>query len=101
MFEDFHKGRLDIFSLNFAMVTLIPKEVDATSMKKFRHIRLLDYSFKIFTKVLTNRPTTVLQRLIASNHSAFLKGRFILESAFFFEELDGKCSYKQKSRVKC
>jgi hypothetical protein len=36
MFKDFHDGKLDIFRLNFAILTLIPKEPDASSMKKFR-----------------------------------------------------------------
>ena len=87
MFNDFHKGELDIHRLNFAMLSLIPKEPDATSMKKFRPISLLNCSFKIFTKVLTNKLTRILQRLIASNQSAFLKGRYILESVVTAHEV--------------
>ncbi|XP_073359806.1 uncharacterized protein [Aegilops tauschii subsp. strangulata] len=34
MFDDFHKGNLDIYRLNFAMLTLIPKEKDATNMEE-------------------------------------------------------------------
>lgn len=69
------------------MITLIPKEPDASSMKKFRPISLLNCSFKIFTKVLTNRLAKVLQRLIARNQSAFLKGRYILESVVTTHEV--------------
>ena len=61
MFSDFHRGELSIHRLNFAMLTLIPKEADASSMKKFRPISLLNCSFKIFTKVLTNRLSKILQ----------------------------------------
>jgi hypothetical protein len=34
LFEDFHKGRLDIYRLNFALITIIPKEQDARTMNK-------------------------------------------------------------------
>jgi hypothetical protein len=55
MFDDWFEDRLDIYRLNFAMITLIPKEEDARSMKKFRPISLVNCSFKIFTKAVTNR----------------------------------------------
>ena len=38
MFADFHSSKLDIFWLNFVMLTLILKEPDASVMTKFRHI---------------------------------------------------------------
>src|SRR3954468_24208392 len=87
MFEDFYKGDLDIYRLNFAMLARIPKEPEATSIRKFRPISLLNCSFKIFTKVLTNRLNDILNRLISSNQSAFLKGRFILESVVTAHEI--------------
>jgi hypothetical protein len=65
LFEDWFEGDLDIFRLNFAMITLIPKENDAREMRKFRPISLLNCSFKIFTKVLTNRFSRILDRLIS------------------------------------
>ena len=49
MFEDFHKGQLDLHRLNCALVTLIPKVGDASNMKQFRPISLLNCSFKIFS----------------------------------------------------
>jgi hypothetical protein len=54
MFNAWHEDKLDLFRLNFAMITLIPKENEARSMRKFRPIGLLNCSFNIFTKVLTN-----------------------------------------------
>jgi hypothetical protein len=67
LFEDFHKGNLDLSRLNFALVTLIPKVGDATNIKQFRPISLLNCSFKIFSKLLTLRLTTVVQRIVAPN----------------------------------
>jgi hypothetical protein len=80
VFEDFHKGELDIYRLNFALITIIPKENEARTMNKFRPIGLLNCSYKIFTKVLTSRIGGVIDRLISSNQTTFIKGRFILES---------------------
>jgi hypothetical protein len=48
LFEDWFNGDLDIFRLNFAMITLIPKENDAREMRKFRPISLLNCSFNFF-----------------------------------------------------
>jgi hypothetical protein len=87
LFEDWFEGDLDTFRLNFAMITLTPKENDAREMKKFRPISLLNCSFKIFTKVLTNRIAKILNRLISFQQSAFIKGRFILESVVTAHEI--------------
>ena len=42
LFNDFHRGDLDLKRLNFALVTLIPKVEEATNMKQFRPISLLN-----------------------------------------------------------
>jgi hypothetical protein len=87
LFNDFHRGDLDLFRLNFAMITLIPKVADARDMKNFRPISLINYSFKIFSKVLTNRLALVADRLVDTNQSAFIKGRYILESVVIAHEV--------------
>jgi hypothetical protein len=69
------------------MITLIPKENDAREMKKFRPISLLNCSFNFFSKVLTNRIAKILNRLISFQQSAFIKGRFILESVVTAHEI--------------
>jgi hypothetical protein len=48
-------------------------------MNKFWSISLLNYSYKIFTKVLANRIERVIDRLICSNQTTFIKGRYILK----------------------
>jgi hypothetical protein len=47
------------------MITLIPKEEGARSMKKFRPISLINCSFKIFSKALTPRLGKIIDTLIA------------------------------------
>jgi hypothetical protein len=52
MFVDFQQGSLDLKRLKFALVTLIPKVNEASNMKQFRPISLINYSFKMFAKLL-------------------------------------------------
>ena len=85
--NSFGKGQLDLDRLNYGMITLIPKEPEAKILKKFRPISLLNCSFKIFAKMLNNRLVVVADRLIASNQTAFIKGRYILESVVAAHEI--------------
>jgi hypothetical protein len=80
MFSDFHRGRLDLFRLNFAVLTLIPKIENASDMKNFRPISLLYCSFKIFSKLVTSRMERICQGIITKEQSAFIRGRYILKS---------------------
>jgi hypothetical protein len=69
-------------------------------MNKFRPISLLNCSYKIFTKVLTNKIGLVAYRLIASNQTSFIKGRYILESVVTAHEiLHDMHSSKQKGYI--
>jgi hypothetical protein len=59
------------------MVILIPKEDNANILKKFRPISLINYSFKVFAKALNNRLEVISDRLLASNQTVFVKGKYI------------------------
>jgi hypothetical protein len=81
IFKGFEDENLKMARLNYVTVILIPKEPDARNFKKFRPISLLNCSFRTFSKALNNRLINICDRLIASNQTtAFIKGRFILES---------------------
>ena len=85
--KDFEAGTLNVARLNYAIITLIPKEQDARDMRKFRPISLGNCSLKIISKAITNRIASIGSRIIASNQTAFIKGRFILESVVAAQEL--------------
>jgi len=85
--KDFESGHLNLDRLNYAVVTLIPKEPEARLLKKFRPISLLSCSFKIFGKALNNRLIRVADRLIYKNQTVFIKGIFILESVVAAHEI--------------
>jgi hypothetical protein len=86
LFRDFLKNEADIFRLNFILVTLIPKEADVKTLKKFRPIALTNCCFKIFPKACT-RMGKCADRLISTNQSAFIRERYILESVVTAHEI--------------
>jgi hypothetical protein len=73
MFKDWNNGELDLFRLNFSLLTLIPKEQDAKTIQKFRPIALTNCSFKIFSKCVTNRLGPISEDLIALIKRPLLK----------------------------
>jgi len=99
LFRAFEKNDLDLERLNYAMITLIPKEPEAKHLMKFRPISLINYSFKIFAKALNNRLIRVADRLIASNQTAFIKGRFILDSVVAAHEIIHEVSRKKEKGI--
>jgi len=95
----FENNELDIARLNYVMLTLIPKENNATDMKKFRPIALINCSFKIFSKALNNRLTRIIDRLISPNQTAFIKGRFTLESVVAAHEINYELARKKEPGI--
>lgn len=85
--NSFEKDQLNLDRLNYAMTTLIPKEPEAKTLMKFRPLSLINCSFKIFAKILNNRLVVVDDRLIASNQTTFIKGRYIMESVVAAHEI--------------
>jgi len=87
LFNDFQEGNLPLHSLNFGNIILLPKKSDARTIQQYRPICLLNVSFKIFTKVATNRLTTVAQKIIRPTQTTFLLGRNITEGAVILHEM--------------
>ena len=86
LFKDFHEECLPLFSLNFGVITLLPKTSDAKQIQQYRLICLLNVSFKIFTKAGTNRLNRVAQQVVNPCQSAFMPGRNIMEGVVILHE---------------
>uniref|UniRef100_A0A453N2N1 Reverse transcriptase domain-containing protein n=1 Tax=Aegilops tauschii subsp. strangulata TaxID=200361 RepID=A0A453N2N1_AEGTS len=86
MFHDFFNGHLQLFHLNFGMITLLPKKEEAIRMEQFRPICLLSVSFKIFTKVATNRLTWIAHSVVQPSQTIFMPRRHILEGVVILHE---------------
>jgi hypothetical protein len=86
MFRDFYRGDLPLFCLNFGVITLLPKGQEVKKVQQYRPICMLNVSFKIFTKVLANRISSVASKVIKPSQTAFLPGRHILEGVVILHE---------------
>ena len=86
MFWQLHQGGLPLYKLNFGVITLIPKKEDADQIQQYRPICLLNVSFKIFTKVGTNRITEIANKVIRPTQTAFMSRRHILEGVVVLHE---------------
>ena len=86
LFYEFHDGRLPIHSLNFGVITLLPKNADAARIQQYMPICLLNVSFNIFTKVLNNRILKVADKMIGPSQTAFILGRYIMDGVVMLHE---------------
>jgi hypothetical protein len=96
MFVEFHAGRLPLYS---GTIILLPKCREAMQIKQYRHICLLNVSFKIFTKVPTNRISQVAQNVISLSQTTFIPGRNIMEGVIVLHETIHEMHRKKQSGV--
>ena len=75
--EDFFDGHLDLESINYSYITLLPKVRSPESVNDFRPISLLNSSIKILTKLLADRLQRVILQLIHINQYGFIRSRTI------------------------
>ncbi len=87
MLDLLFEGRLDLWRINYGVISLIPKVKDANTIKAFRPICLLNVCFKLITKILTNRLTLVAHNVIGESQTAFIPGRFILDGVIILHEV--------------
>jgi hypothetical protein len=99
MFSSFHKGELPLFHLNFGMIILLPKKENAIQIQQYRPICLLNVSFKVFTKVGTNRVTSIAEKVIQPTQTDFMPGRHILEGLVILHETIHELHRKKMDRV--
>lgn len=86
MFHDLFCGHLQLFHLNFGTITLLPKKEGATRIEQFRPICVLNVSFKIFTKVGTDRLTKMAHSMVQYTQTTFMPGHNILERVVVLHE---------------
>ena len=86
MFHDLFSRQLQLFHLNFGTITLLPKKIEVVGIEQFRPICLLNVSFKIFTKVRTNRLTQITHSVVQHFQTAFMPDKNILEGVVVLHE---------------
>ncbi|GAU24549.1 hypothetical protein TSUD_148900 [Trifolium subterraneum] len=98
MFDQFHGNSCLPKSLLSYFVALIPKVSSPCSLPDFRPISLLGCLYKLIAKVLAKRLAKVMDSVIASNQSAFIKGRNLVDSVLVVNEVVDSA---KKSKKEC
>ena len=85
VFNDFLSNQIsasDHTQFLFAYIACVPKKVSV--IKSFSHIRpisLMNYDYKILSKIINNRLSKVMGKIIHTDQTGYIKGRFILTNA--------------------
>lgn len=95
LFED----KLDMWRLNYGVITLIPKVVDANTIKQYRPICLLNVCFKLLTKILTSRLTLFASKIVNASQTTFIPGRYILDGSVILHEVLHELKSKNQSGI--
>jgi hypothetical protein len=98
LFDQFHGNSTFPKSLLSYFVTLIPKVSSPISLSDFRPISLLGCIYKIIAKVLAKRLANVMDSIISSNQSAFIKGRNLLDGVLIVNEM---VDWVKKNKKEC
>ncbi|XXG54349.1 hypothetical protein AAC387_Pa03g2255 [Persea americana] len=84
--QHFFQSKKILRASNAFFLSLIPKSKSPNTFADFRPISLLNFSYKIISKILATRLTTILPKLISPHQAAFIKGCSIQHhSALAFE----------------
>lgn len=73
--------------VNSTILALIPKKDVAMEMKDYRPISCCNVLYKMIYKIIANMLKCILPRFIASNQSAFIKDRLLIENLVLAFEL--------------
>jgi hypothetical protein len=99
LFKEFHEGNLPLFILNIGIITLLQKPKEATQIRQFRSICLLNVSFKIFTKVTVKKMTGIAEKIVSPSQAAFIPGRNIMEGVVVLHKAIHEMYRKKMSGV--
>ena len=64
MFEEFENQNLDLGRLNYGIITLLSKTMEANKIQQYKPICLLNVVYKIFTKTLMLRLEKILETIL-------------------------------------
>jgi len=79
-------------------VTLIPKVSSPMSLKEFWPISLLGSLYKLLSKVLASRLANVMDKIISTSQSAFIKGRNLVDGVLVANKM---VDYAEKTKKEC
>nr|WP_131767154.1 reverse transcriptase domain-containing protein [Candidatus Protofrankia datiscae] len=74
-------------SINARAIAFIPKKGSPATFSDFRPISLCNFSYKVITKILSNRLSRLLPIIISKEQGAFVKDRLISDNITIVHEL--------------
>lgn len=86
MLDELHQGSLDTDRLKYGVVTLLPKVLDANTIKQYSPICVQNVIIKILTKTINERVARVADKIISWTQTAFIPRRNILEGCVILHE---------------
>jgi hypothetical protein len=87
MFDQFYGNARLPKSLLSYFITLIPKVASPSKLGEYRPISLLGCIYKIIAKVLAARLAKVMDSVVATTQSAFIKGRNLVDGVMVVNEV--------------
>ncbi|GJW52054.1 RNA-directed DNA polymerase, eukaryota [Tanacetum coccineum] len=84
---------------NSSFIALIPKTLDPKIVSDYRPICLIGSLYKVVTKIIATRLSTVIFDLISDAQTAFLPNRQILDGPFIINELLSRCKKTHQAMV--
>ncbi|KAI3465769.1 hypothetical protein Pfo_022432 [Paulownia fortunei] len=94
--EDFFAGNTMLRSYTATSLILIPKTENSKTWSDFRPISLCNVTNKIIAKILRNRLSNILPKIISPSQSSFVKGRIISDNILLAQEIMHSINAKRK-----
>ncbi|XP_060210726.1 uncharacterized protein LOC132637688 [Lycium barbarum] len=85
--QSFFQGKKLTKLYSHTCLVLIPKITPPSCFSDLRPISLTNFSCKIISKILSNRLSPMLDKIISENQSGFVKGRLITENILLAQEI--------------
>jgi Reverse transcriptase (RNA-dependent DNA polymerase) len=76
----FYHNKLDLWRVNQAYITLIPKRTRVTTISDFQPISVLSVVPKILTKILATRLQLYIPFLVDKHQTTFTRGRLLMQT---------------------
>lgn len=96
----FSSGKL-LKACSSFLIALIPKKPNPASFQDYRSISLLNFIYKIITKVMVSHLAPILPHLISWHQAAFIKERLIYDHIALAHELTQRLKLKMSGGSVC
>ncbi|PKU74518.1 Putative ribonuclease H protein [Dendrobium catenatum] len=91
--DDVYNAVVDFFNgspipkfFSSTSIVLIPKNIEVNNWNDFRPISLCSVFYKLISKIMVNRLSLLLPKLISPNQMGFVKGRAIVDNILLAQE---------------